>query len=83
MGDTDSPDGLVTPPRRYSLVRFRFQGLPKKFHRKYPFTEAGVYVYFGEIPNMPGHCVVADHRTGQIYSGYHTENFVEIPEDET
>lgn len=31
---------------------------------------------------MPGHCVVADHATGQIFSGYHTENFVEIDEDE-
>jgi hypothetical protein len=40
------------------------------------------YVFFGEIPNMPGHCVVADHVTGQIFSGYHTENFVEIDEDE-
>lgn len=31
---------------------------------------------------MGGHCVVADHRTGQIYSGYHTENFVELTDDE-
>jgi hypothetical protein len=53
-----------------------------KHHKKYPFTEKGVYLFFGEIPNMPGHCVVADHRTGQIYSGYHTENFVELDEDE-
>lgn len=36
----------------------------------------------GTMAAMPGHGVVADHRTGQIYSGYHTENFVEIPEDE-
>jgi hypothetical protein len=32
---------------------------------------------------MPGHCVVADHRSGKLYSGYHVENFVEISEDET
>jgi hypothetical protein len=42
-----------------------------------------MYVFFGEIPNMPGHCVVADHRTGHIFSGYHTENFTEIPRDDT
>lgn len=31
---------------------------------------------------MRGHCVVADHETDRILSGYHTENFREIPEDE-
>jgi hypothetical protein len=31
---------------------------------------------------MLGHCVVADHKTGRVYSGYHTENFVELSEDE-
>lgn len=40
------------------------------------------YVFLGVIPNIPGHCVVTDHRTGRVYSGYHTENFVEIPEDD-
>jgi hypothetical protein len=50
---------------------------------KYPFKENGVYVYFGEIPNMPGHCIVADHKTGKIYSGFHTENFTELKKDET
>ncbi len=69
-------------PRQYSLVRFQFEALPSEYHSQYPFTSKGVYVFFGEIPNMPGHCVVADHRTGQVYSGYHTEWFLELPEDE-
>jgi hypothetical protein len=68
-------------PRQYSLVRFRFDQLPVEYHDKYPFTADGVYVFFGEIPNMPGHCVVADHRTGRLFSGYHTQNFAEVPED--
>jgi hypothetical protein len=70
-------------PRQYSLVRFRFDHCPPEFHSKYPFTRDGVYVFFGKIPNMPGHCVVCDHNTGQVYSGYHIENFSEIPNDET
>lgn len=70
-------------PRQYSLVRFCFDQFTPESHCKYPFTQDGVYVFFGEIPNMPGHCVVADHRTGQLYSGYHIESFVEIPGDET
>ena len=33
------------------------------------------FIYLGEIPNMPGHCVVVGHESGKIYSGYHIENF--------
>ncbi|QDT39625.1 hypothetical protein [Stratiformator vulcanicus] len=74
---TDRP----IPP--LTLVRFDFEALPVEFHRTYPFVEGGVYVYFGELTNMPGHCVVADHKTGQLYSGYHTEHFVALAEEET
>lgn len=69
-------------PRYLSLVRFNFDTVPKDYHAKYPFMDTRTYIFFGEIPNMPGHCVVADHQTGQLYSGYHTENFVELTDDE-
>ncbi|MCR9211540.1 MAG: hypothetical protein NXI28_25225 [bacterium] len=70
-------------PRYLSLVRFNFDSVPVDYHAKYPFTDSRTYIFFGEMPNMPGHCVVADHQTGQLYSGYHSENFVELTEDET
>ncbi len=70
-------------PRQYSLVRFDYDALPVEYHSGYPFTRQGVYVFLGVIPNMPGHCVVIEHRTGRVYSGFHTEHFVEIPKDET
>jgi hypothetical protein len=72
-------------PRQYSLIAFDADGVDyqKATGGAYPFSEDGVYVFLGEIPNMPDHCVVCDHRTGQIYSGYHTWNFKEIPEGET
>jgi len=69
-------------PRQYSLVKFDFDNMEERFHCEYPFTRNDVYVFFGEIPNMPGHCIVADHKTGRIYSGYHTENFIELSEGE-
>lgn len=69
-------------PRQFSLVRFDFGDLSVEHFAEYPFKKDGVYVFFGEIANMPGHCVVADHETGRIYSGYHTENFVELSDDE-
>ena len=69
-------------PRKLSLVRFDFEKVPKGFDRKYPFKRDRVYIFLGEIVQMPGHCVVADHQTGRLYSGYHTENFVELTDDE-
>jgi hypothetical protein len=72
----------LATPRQFSLVRFDFGTPPVEHDTRYPFKRDGVYVFFGEIPQMPGHCVVADHETGRIYSGYHTENFVELTEDE-
>ena len=69
-------------PRQYSLVRFQFELVPAEYHDKYPFVPGGVYVFFGDIPNTPGHCVVADHKTGRLFSGYHTENFAELSEDD-
>ena len=72
----------MATPRQYSLVKFDFDSMPTEWHDKYPFEPGQAYIYFGEFPNMPGHCVVAHHGTGRIFSGYHTENFVELPEDE-
>lgn len=67
-------------PRKLSLVKFDFTRIDRKFWSKYPFKSGRSYVFMGEIVNMLGHCVVADHKTGKIYSGYHTENFVELKE---
>ena len=69
-------------PRQYALLKFDLGDLDPDWWAKYPFEPSGVYVYLGEILNMPGHCVVADYKTGNLLSGYHIDNFVEIPEDE-
>jgi len=46
------------------------------------FDKDNVFLYFGEIPNMKGHCVVCGHESGKIYSGYHIENFRVATEEE-
>ncbi len=51
--------------------------------RKLPFRRSRSYIFLGEIPNMRGHCVVAEQDSGRIYAGYHTEQFVELTEEET
>ena len=68
-------------PRPLSLVTFDFDALPAGYHAKYPFKAGRTYVFLGELVNMPGHCVVAEHPLGRIHSGYHTENFRELPEE--
>ena len=63
-------------PRKLALVKFVGPRSGAKFKAEQ------VFVFLGEIANMPGHCVVADHFTGKIFSGYHTENFVELKDHE-
>ena len=57
-------------PRQYSLVRDKY------------LDRDMIYTYLGEIPNMPGHCVVVNNKTKEIKSGMHIENYVELTEDE-
>ena len=49
----------------------------------YPFTRGKAYVFLGEIPNMPGHCVVAERENGRIHAGFHTDLFTELASNET
>ena len=42
---------------------------------KHRFGGDDKFVFLGEIPNMPGHCVVAGFNSGKLYCRYHPENF--------
>lgn len=65
-----------------TLVRFDFDYVPVEYHSKYPFTRDDVLLFLGEVRQMPGHSVVAT-KDGRVVWGYHTENFVVLPDDET
>lgn len=41
-----------------------------------------LFVFLGEIPQCPGHCILADLFTGRVIGMYHTENFREATENE-
>jgi hypothetical protein len=47
-----------------------------------PFANDLPLVYLGEIPNMPEHGVFAGHKSGRVYSGYHINQFEELPAEE-
>lgn len=64
------------------LVKFNFDDLPEKYWKEYPFSIYDTFVMFGDIEKMDGHCVVCNTKTGQMYCGYHTDNFIELTEEE-
>lgn len=65
-----------------TLCKFDFDNAPIDYHREYPFTVKDIFVYLGDITNMPEHCVVV--RTGDniVFTCYHTDDFIELTEDE-
>jgi hypothetical protein len=40
------------------------------------------FIFIGEIPNAPGHCVIYNFRTERIEGMYHTDNFREATSEE-
>ena len=71
-------------PRHLSWVKLD-ESISSKDDKKYGYTETlgeGPYIFFGEIPNMPGHCIVAN-RQNKFTIGMHTFNFRELVADET
>ena len=40
------------------------------------------FVYLGEIPNMPEHCVVSSMKSGKVLAGLHSDNFEELSDDD-
>jgi hypothetical protein len=76
--------GKRSKPRILALVRFVAPSkVTGKRAPRYPFKIGEVYAFLGEIPNMPDHCVVVSVRSGKIYTGYHSTNFLELSESET
>jgi hypothetical protein len=68
-------------PRKLSLVKFDFKNLPEECHDQYPFLPSSSYIFLGEIPNMKGHCIIGK-KDGSITWGWHSDNFVELTDEE-
>jgi hypothetical protein len=72
-------DEKMNKPRPYSLVKFTEEA---KQHIN-PFDNNNVFVFLGEIPNKPGHCIVFLESTGKTWVGFETNSLIEIDEEET
>jgi hypothetical protein len=76
---------MADTPRQYALIKvtpLHKQWLLKNGQKNSPLLSDDVFVFLGEIPNMPKHCVIAGYTSGKIFSGYPLFNFVELTEDE-
>jgi hypothetical protein len=71
----------------YTLCKFDINIYPKDFGKdKDPYIAEvtkimnnEIYlIYMGDIPNMPGHCLVIGYETGKPYIAYHPECFIPI-----
>jgi len=91
MGMFDSDDYYSEEERRkmnkepkIPVVGFlaRYNGSIGEGYSQYPLRDKDTVFVFGEIENMPGHCVVADNM-GKIYWGFHTSDFIKLTEDES
>lgn len=67
-----------------TIVKFDCGNIPEEHKQAYLeiFPKGEIYVYMGDLVQMPGHCVLCNYITGKIYCGYHTENFIPLTEDE-
>ena len=86
MSENTAYRATVVTPRQNSFVRYDVSNMPRQYRDHFAdghlvFSPQHRYIYMGEIPNMPGHCVVADDD-GKFYTGYRVENFIELTDDE-
>lgn len=68
--------------RSMSLVKFDWDKMPIEYHKAFPFSQHDVFVYLGEIKQMPGHGVFINTRSSQVYCCYHTDEFIELTNEE-
>lgn len=79
-------------PRPYSLVKFDWDNCPEsvKPHRMmFELQQRESLIFVSEIPNSLGHCIVwkisrnpDSSESVTTYVGFHTDEFVELIEDE-
>ena len=67
---------------QFKLVKFDFKSMRQRDHSKYPFSIYQTFVMIGEIEQMPGHCIVIENGTGAVHTCFHTDDFIELTEDE-
>ena len=72
----------MEPLKFLTLVKYDCSSYPESWKKNNPNPYEGVsFVYFGEIPQMPGHSYVQEIKNGKPHI-FHTENLIPLTEDE-
>jgi hypothetical protein len=69
---------MSTKLRKLSLVTMKKKWADDPSAKKQPFFKDMPLVFLGEILGMPEHGVFVGHRSGRVYSGFHTFQFREL-----
>lgn len=69
-------------PRQYSLVRYSDWVKANAQEWEIFGDKDDIFIFLGEIPNMPHHCVVARTTNGLVLAGVHTCDVIELTEEE-
>ena len=64
--------------RKLSLVTLKEKWAADSSAKKLPFIKDMPLVFLGEIRGMPEHGLFVGHRSGRVYSGFHTFQFREL-----
>ena len=75
--------------RQNAWVVFDRESCPKKIYDEYykdtfeySTGNLKLFIFLGEVPQAPGHCILADLDSGLIVGLWHTTNLREATEDE-
>ncbi|MEJ2267729.1 MAG: hypothetical protein P8X70_01495 [Nanoarchaeota archaeon] len=71
-------------PRNLSLVKFNIQSINDEIYEKYYkdiFELNKIYLFLGECSNTEDHYFIINLKTNKLMGMYHTENFIEISEE--
>jgi hypothetical protein len=70
-------------PRQYSFCKFNDPKIAQEHNYPLDLTSQATLIFFGEIPNQPGHCIVMGLHSKEFHNCYHTYNFTELTMEET
>ena len=73
---------MKTKPSKFPLVKFDFDNCPKEQHKYYKSLKGRTFILFGDIKQQPQHCILLDIKTKQFELFWHTDQFIELTEDE-
>lgn len=67
---------------KFPLVKFDFDKCPEDLHHYYESLRGRTFILLGDIKQQMGHCILIDINTKEFELFWHTEDFIELTDDE-